>query len=131
MRTNTREIASEYRLSHWAQIMRRRSGSGLSIKAFCEREGFHENSYYYWQKKLRETACGQMVRGQPAPVGTDLVPRGFAELAIAKTQGPLPIQEDEQQGKIRIEMEGIKISADSEYPIEKIALLLMEVSRSC
>jgi hypothetical protein len=30
---NTREVAAEYRLSHWAQIMRERKESGLSIKA--------------------------------------------------------------------------------------------------
>ena len=44
---NTREIATEYRLSHWAQVMRERIESGLSIKAFCENVGFHENIYYY------------------------------------------------------------------------------------
>ena len=43
---NTREIASEYRLSHWAEIMRRRGESGQSIKAFCESAGFHQNVYF-------------------------------------------------------------------------------------
>jgi hypothetical protein len=54
---NTREIAEEYRLSHWAQITRERAESGLSIKAFCREKGFHQNRYFYWQRKLREAAC--------------------------------------------------------------------------
>ena len=32
--TNTREIAEEYRVGHWAQILQERISSGLSIKAY-------------------------------------------------------------------------------------------------
>jgi len=53
---NTREIAGGYRLTHWAQIMHERQESGMSIKAYCKQQGFHENVYYYWQRKLREAA---------------------------------------------------------------------------
>jgi putative transposase len=56
---NTREIATEYRLSHWAGIMRERQESGRSIKSFCQHIGCHENVYYYWQRKLREVACSE------------------------------------------------------------------------
>ena len=60
MGMNTREIAEEYRLSHWAGVVRERQESGLSIKAFCEKAGFHQNIYFYWQRKLREAAaCGE------------------------------------------------------------------------
>lgn len=76
---NTREIAAEYRLSHWAQIMRERKESGLSIKTFCEGAGFHENVYYYWQRKLRETAC----EGLALRNGTELVEAPtFAEVRL-------------------------------------------------
>ena len=57
---NTREIAAEYRLSHWAQIMHERKESGLSIRAFCKNAGLHENVYYYWQRKLREASCEEL-----------------------------------------------------------------------
>ena len=53
---NTREIAKEYRMSHWAGIMRERTESGLSIRAFCAREGMHVNRYHYWQRRLRSAA---------------------------------------------------------------------------
>jgi transposase-like protein len=54
---NTRKIASEYRLSHWSDIVRKRTEIGCTVKAFCESEGIHPNSYYYWQRKLRESVC--------------------------------------------------------------------------
>jgi putative transposase len=77
---NTREIATEYRLEHWAGIVRERSESGLTVKAFCKSVGLHPNSYFYWQRKLREAAYSEMTAADalPAPNGwTASVPTGF------------------------------------------------------
>ena len=59
---NTRHIAAELRLSHWASVMRERNESGLSIKAFCESRGFRTNVYFYWQRKLRIAACEELLK---------------------------------------------------------------------
>ena len=40
---NTREIASEYRLSQWAKALEERGGSGRSIKAYCKATGIRES----------------------------------------------------------------------------------------
>ena len=53
---NMREVAAEYRLGHWAGVMREQTESGMSIKKFCEMREIRENVYYYWQKKLREAS---------------------------------------------------------------------------
>ena len=60
---NTREVAGEYRLSYWAEVVQQRIQSGLTIKAFCEQEGIHENTYFYWQRKLREAVVSQVEHG--------------------------------------------------------------------
>jgi putative transposase len=52
-----RKIAREYRQEMWSSIVRERIECGLNIRAFCERKGICENTYYYWQRKLRETAA--------------------------------------------------------------------------
>ncbi len=62
---NTREIAVEYRLMYWAQILRERSKSGLSIKAFCKSKGFHENVNYYWQNKYECRGDGGLTPSNP------------------------------------------------------------------
>lgn len=86
---NTREIASEYRLTHWARIMQARQGSGLSIKAFCIESGFPENVYYYWQRKLREAACTELAAGEPVKA---LVPNGWARLDAAPPQAAITVE---------------------------------------
>ena len=58
---NTRKVATEFRLAHWAQVMNERKQSGLSIRAFCKRSGINEKTYYYWQRKLREAVCAELL----------------------------------------------------------------------
>ena len=58
---NMREVASEYRLSNWAGVIRERNASGMSIKAYCESIGIRPNVYFYWQRKLREAACKELL----------------------------------------------------------------------
>ena len=114
---NTREIAEEYRLTHWAAIMRERAESGLSIRAYCEKTGFHENVYYYWQRKLRQAACEQ------------LETPGFTEVKLLETPGQAMNAEPPQSGQIRIEAGGIQITANGGYPVEKLSALLMAVKQ--
>ena len=78
---NTREIAAEYRLQHWAQIIQEQRESGLSIKEFCETAGFQQNRYFYWQRKLREAACNVL---PPAVEPKQIVPAGWTEVAPAE-----------------------------------------------
>ena len=77
---NTREIATEYRLGHWAEIMQARVESGLSITKFCEREGMHVNRYHYWQRRLREAAMAEMTPREPEVA--QLAPPGWAQVSI-------------------------------------------------
>ena len=117
---NTREIAVEYRLSHWSQIMQERRASGLSIKAYCETKGIHQNVYHYWQRKLRAAAY-ELAVSQNQPQTTRISVPGFVEVKQSA-----PEEEPTQPtGQISIEVCGCKISADSGYPPEALAALLM------
>ena len=120
---NTGEIAAEYRLSHWARIMKERKESGLSIKAYCKDAGFHENSYFYWQRKLREAACERLAGTQ-----TGLAGAGFAEVRPVQSTMLLP---GNSAGQICIETGGYKITAGNGYPTEAIAALLRELTKPC
>jgi len=53
---DTQKIASDYKLTKWAQIIQARRASGMKIKEYCITSGIGETAYYYWQRKLRETA---------------------------------------------------------------------------
>ena len=124
---DTRGIAAEYRLAHWAGVMRERAESGLSIKAFCEKAGFHENRYFYWQKRLRETACEEIAINQDK--STSLAPV-FAEVKLP-TNHALPPADHIPKDIIRVEAAGVRLTAGSEYPINNLADLLRSVMQQC
>jgi hypothetical protein len=124
---NTREIAEEYRLSHWAGIMQERKESGLSVRAFCKNAGFHENNYFYWQRKLREATCEELTRIQDKP---NMMPPGFMEVRLSAHKPQSSIIH-EGPSPVCIEAAGLRIAASNDYPIEKLVTLLREVSRIC
>ena len=124
---NTREMAAEYRLAQWAQALQERKASGESIKAFCEHKGVSKNTYFYWQRKLRETACNQLALSQTETAGRNL-PARFAEIRVAE---PAAMPETAQPSLIHMEIGGARITIDSTYPTDKLAALLRELGRSC
>ena len=122
---NTREVATQYRLSHWAGIMRDRQESGLSIRAYCEKAGFHENRYYYWQKRLREEACTKLASVSASE--EQVASQGFTQVQLidkaqsSKTSG---------SGQLSVEISGMRITSDGEYPSDKLLAILRELSLS-
>lgn len=121
-----REVATKFKMSHWAGIIRECKESGLSIRAFCENAGFHENRYYYWQKKLREMACEELALTEPSSFG--LPKTLFAEVTLPSP--PSIGQVAHITGnQVNIEVQGIRITAGSEYPVGKLSELLRETMR--
>jgi putative transposase len=97
---NTREIAKEYRLAHWAQVMRERTESGLSIKEFCRQVGICGNTYFYWQRRLRTIACAE----PKLPVEQSAAAQGWVTLSNAETSSVT--------GNITVEIGGCRITVD-------------------
>ena len=96
---NTREIAREYRLAHWAQVMQEHSQSGLSIKAYCQQIGICGNTYFYWQRKLREAAAERML---PESKRQELAPSGWVQASE---------KEQSNSGSLRVEIGGYSVTA--------------------
>ena len=44
----------ELRAQGWADMIRRKNESGLTVKEFCQQEGIVTQTYYKTQRKLRE-----------------------------------------------------------------------------
>ena len=82
MMEDTKELTTEYRMAQWAEIMRERTESGLSIVKYCEREGMPANRYYYWQRRLRSAAAEML----PAAETTVPVPAGWTQISIAENK---------------------------------------------
>jgi len=97
---DTKKVTTEYRLSKWAQVIRARLDSGQSIKDFCLDAGISRNSYFYWQKRLRNVACRELEKHEEP--GT-LVPNGWLQLTTQQSQQMI--------AKLDIEISGCRVTA--------------------
>jgi len=126
---DTRKVAAEYRLVQWAQMLGARVESGQSIKEFCRIAGISRNTYFYWQRKLRQIACERL----PTDVSdTGIVASGFTQVKVTERRPQPPVLWDAKAGtpcQLQLEVGGVKITADSGYPPEKLASLLREFLR--
>ena len=121
---NTRDIATEYRLGHWAQIMQDRKESGLNITAYCKTKKIHPNTYFYWQKKLREAACNELLHipvNQPNRIPSAM-PTGWA---VCEPKTPVP---DEKAVYIEIGGNHVVVTSDAAPElIAKACRILMKL----
>ena len=123
---NTRYIAKEYRMAHWAKIVSDQKESRLTIREYCEKNGLHENSYYYWQKKLRVAAIEELTTASDGQA-QELAPI-MAKLNIARNNGS-DFPGNGSNDCVSIEMFGIRLIASRDYPIAKLSELLRVASR--
>ena len=120
---NARIATREYRLTQWAQIMQERATSGLKVYEFCEARGISKDAYYYWLRRLRETASERAEQLQRKP--QELALPNFTEVKISESS-PVLVK---SKGNIQIEIGTCKISADAGYPPESLAAILRELVR--
>lgn len=51
MARHERDVAKEGR---WRDVVARQAVSGLSVRAFCQREQLRESAFYAWRRTIRE-----------------------------------------------------------------------------
>ena len=79
---NSREVAKRYRMAKWAQIIQDRKASGESIKDYCRNRGLSRDSYFNWQRKLREATCEQLAAIETDGAVQALIPTVFTEVNL-------------------------------------------------
>ena len=109
---DTKQIAHEVRLRQWANVLRERKDSGLSIRRWCRENSVGEKTYYYWQRKLRESVCAK-VAGIPEP---PQVPATFAQIQM-------PAQKA-SDGKLIIRIGGAEVEIQGDMPAATIEAVL-------
>ena len=85
------KVTAEYRLSRWMQVIQEQQCSGQSIKDFCREKGISKHAYFYWQRKLRKSACMELSKLKEEPASC--VPAGWMQLAPSlETKATLAIE---------------------------------------
>lgn len=119
---DTRRVAQELRLQHWANLMREAKNSGLSNRRWCRENGIQEKTYYYWQRKLREAACQKLLPKEGISGDKALVPSGWTE-CVAEQPAP-----DGDTITIEIGQCKIKVARNtSPEALEKVCRVLMRL----
>ena len=118
-------------MGQWAQIIQDRKSSGKSVKDFCRDRNISKDSYFYWQKKLRDTACEQILMPQKNPQPTMLAPLGFTEVKLLGHQPTRERTDAATQGSLTIDISGLRLIADYAYPADQLAYLLRELVKQC
>ena len=103
---NTRAITSAYRLSEWAQHLQERRTSGESIKEFCLRTGASRHAYFYWQRKVREAACRDLLPAAVATPAQKIIPSGWATICT-------PVEELPPERGVTVEIGKFRVTADT------------------
>lgn len=103
---DTQKVATEYRMSQWEQVIQARADSGQSIKDFCQVEGISRNAYFYWLKKLRESACTELAKKEEP---RSLSPGGWVQLASE------PMQQTIEALKIEVNGCHITVTAETDH----------------
>jgi len=65
----------EARRDVWLELIAKQQQSGLSVRAFCQRHGTSEYSFYHWRKRLAEQLPMKfaLVETRSAPVAVAAV----------------------------------------------------------
>ena len=57
-----------FRREQWKKIIAECQASGLPVKTWCDQNGFKEQSYYYYLKKIREQEIEKIPVALPDPM---------------------------------------------------------------
>lgn len=69
----------QFRREQWKKIISECQSSGMPVKTWCDQNGFSEQSYYYYLKKIREDELSKL----RVPVPTDNTkPAVFKKLEV-------------------------------------------------
>jgi len=111
-------ITNNFRLSEWMQVLKDQKASGMTVNNFCLSRGIKRHSFYYWQRKLRETAVTELQKN--VEVAGNHIPAGWLQLK----------QETDTEATIEVMVNGfsINVGADTNPELlKKVCTILRSV----
>lgn len=62
------KVKKEVKLAEWAEMVKSRNESGLTVTDWCKQNGINLKTYYYRLKRLRQTVCNEIEQHDIVPV---------------------------------------------------------------
>ncbi len=84
------QCTHDVRSAHWKEIIQncQQRPTGQSIRSWLKDNGVIEQSYYYWQRKLRKEAYKKMDKSNLPSVQNQSNDVSFAEISMSVRQKP-------------------------------------------
>ena len=111
---NTTKKLQQVKLDQWAVLCKEQSQSGLTVKQWCEQNGYTVHTYNYWKHRLKESYVDSVL--------PDIVP--------VTPQAPAPLHELRDSPEscinntISIALCGVSISLDSSTSDEMLCRII-------
>jgi hypothetical protein len=85
----TGKVRDKGKEAWWRRTVRRQGRSGLSVRAFCQKQGVREAAFYFWRRELvrREAAEGAAKLALAERPGAAFVPVRLAGIPAASAAG--------------------------------------------
>ena len=87
------KVKKKIKLAQWAEMVRSRIESGLTVTDWCRQNSINIKTYYYRLKRVRQAVCSEMERHDIVPVepiaGTEITTEKI-ELSIGDVKISLP-----------------------------------------
>lgn len=111
----------QFRREQWKKIISECQSSGMPVKTWCDQNGFSEQSYYYYLKKIREDELSKL----PVPILTDNPkPAVFKKLEV---QTPVP----NTQAAVIIRLSGATVEVNEGTSQQTIQAVLLALQSIC
>ena len=62
------KVKKEVKLAQWAEMVKSRNESGLTVTDWCKQNGINLKTYYYRLKRLRQAVCNEIEQHDIVPV---------------------------------------------------------------
>ena len=76
------KVKKEVRMAQWAEMVKQRNESGLTVTDWCRQNGINLKTYYYRLKQIRQAVCNEIEQHDIVPVE----PTAVAETAAEKIE---------------------------------------------
>jgi hypothetical protein len=64
---DVQKLTHEVRLQQWGRTVKDCRNSGKSVKSWCAENNINIKTYYYWQRKVCQSTCRELVMNHPQP----------------------------------------------------------------
>lgn len=111
----------QFRREQWKQLIIECQQSGLPVRTWCTQNGFREQTYYYYLKKIREEELSKL----PVPVPLEETkPTVFQKLEV---QTPVP----DTRAAVIIRLNGTTIEVNEGTSQQTIQAVLLALQSLC